>query len=216
MDKIITIAILEDQIDVATYLGSIISIDPHLELRAVFSSAEEALQTGLQDLGIDLFLVDLGLPGLDGVSFITQAKILSPQSHFMVHTLSESSEKLWAALAAGASGYVLKGSLSQDIINGLKLVAKGNTLLSPRMAAKLIRFFGTIAGPVSPLTRRETDILNGLKAGHTYEEIAEARFLSTHTVHTHIKKIYQKLHVSNREDAVRKAVAFKIFVDEIA
>ena len=216
MDRKITIAILEDQIDVAAYLGEIISADQHLELRAVFSSTEEALLTGLQDLVIDVFLVDLGLPGLDGVSFITQAKILSPQSQFMVHTVTESSEKLWAALAAGAIGYILKGSHSQEVIDGLKIVAKGNTLLSPRMAAKLIRFFGSISGPVNPLTRRETDILNGLKAGHTYEEIAEARFLSTHTVHTHVKNIYQKLHVNNRDDAVRKAVAFKFLADETA
>lgn len=216
MDRKTTIAILEDQIDVAAYLGKIISADPRLEIRAVFSSTEEALLTRLPDLDIDVFLVDLGLPGLDGVSFITQAKMLSPQSHFMVHTVTESSEKLWAALAAGAIGYILKGSHGQEVIEGLKIVAKGNTLLSPRMAAKLIRFFGAISGPTNPLTRRETDILNGLKSGKTYEEIAEVRFLSPHTVHTHVKRIYQKLHVSNRDEAVRKAVAFKLLADETA
>lgn len=211
----ITIAILEDQPDIAANLCSIIAEDPELDLLAVYSSSEEALQDTLPGKNIDVFLVDLGLPGLDGINFIAQAKGLCPQAHFMVHTVLENGEKLWSALAAGAIGYVLKGSHRSEITEGLKIVARGNTLLSPRMAAKLIRFFSDITGPVTPLTKREMDILQGLKSGSTYEEIAEARFLSPHTVHTHIKNIYQKLHVNNRDDAVKKAVAFRLIVEGV-
>lgn len=215
MNNKITIAILEDQPDIAANLCAIIAEDPELHLSAVYSSSEEALHDRLSEKNIDVFLVDLGLPGLDGINFIALARELCPQAHFMVHTVVESGEKLWSALAAGAIGYVLKGSRSREIIEGIKIVARGNTLLSPRMAAKLIRFFGEITGPVNPLTKRELDILQGLKSGYTYEEIAEARFLSPHTVHTHIKNIYQKLRVNNREDAVKKAVAFKLIVGGI-
>ena len=214
MNKRITVAILEDQPDIAANLRLIIGEDQELQLLAVYASSEEAMKDDLSGKGIDVFLVDLGLPGLDGISFISMAKGLCPQAHFMVHTVSESGEKLWSALAAGAIGYVLKGSQSKEITEGLKIVARGNTLLSPRMAAKLIRFFGAISGPVSPLTKREMDILQGLKAGYTYEEIAEERFLSPHTVHTHIKNIYQKLSVNNRDDAVKKAVAFRLIALE--
>lgn len=206
----ITVAVLEDQHDIAENICSIIADDQELVLHAVYSSSEEALHDSLSEKSIDVFLVDLGLPGIDGINFIALAKELCPQAHFMVHTVSESGVKLWSALAAGAIGYVLKGCHRSELIQGLKLVARGNTLLSPRMAAKLIHFFGAITVPVSPLTKREVDILQGLKSGYTYEEIAEARFLSSHTVHTHIKNIYQKLHVNNRDDAVKKAVVFKL------
>lgn len=206
----VRVVVLEDQPSIAANLCTIIGEDQELTFVAQYSSSEEALQDNLDEQGIDVFLVDLGLPGLDGINFITHAKQLCPQAHFMVHTVSESGEKLWSALAAGATGYILKGSTSPEITNGLKIVARGNTLLSPRMAAKLIRFFGDIAGSANLLTKREMDILQGLKAGSSYEQIAEARFLSPHTVHTHIKNIYRKLHVNNREDAVKKAVAISI------
>jgi DNA-binding NarL/FixJ family response regulator len=215
MKNKITVAILEDQADIADNLCTLINKDQDLELLAVYASSEEALQDGLSGKNIDVFLVDLGLPGLDGINFIALAKGLCPQAHFMVHTVSESGDKLWSALAAGAIGYVLKGSQGKEITEGLKIVARGNTLLSPRMAAKLIRFFGAITGPVNPLTKREMDILQGLKSGYTYEEIAEERFLSSHTVHTHIKNIYQKLHVNNRDDAVKKAVVFRLLAEGV-
>ncbi len=214
MNKKIMVAIVEDQPDIAEKLCTIIGESADLQVAALYSSAEEALRDGLPQKGIEVFLVDLGLPGLNGIHFITQAKGCCPEAHFLVHTISESGEKLWSALAAGAIGYVLKGCPSSEIIEGLRIVARGNTLLSPRMAAKLIRFFNDITGPVSPLTKREKDILQGLKEGSTYEEIAEARFLSPHTVHTHIKNIYQKLRVSNRDDAVKKAVAFQLLSEK--
>ncbi|MFH0785311.1 MAG: response regulator transcription factor [Pseudomonadota bacterium] len=213
MKNAIKVAILEDQPDISANLCALITEDQDLELLAVYSSSEEALEDNLRQKNIDVFLVDLGLPGLDGINFIAKAKRLCPQANFMVHTVSESGEKLWSALAVGAIGYVLKGSHREEILEGLKIVARGNTLLSPRMAAKLIRFFSTIAGPISPLSKREMDILQGLKSGHTYGEIAETRFLSPHTVHTHIKKIYQKLNVTNRADAVIKAAAFNLLTE---
>lgn len=210
MTKRIKVAILEDQADIAANLCSMVNEDPELTLMAAYSSSEEALQERLTEKAIDVFLVDLGLPGLDGINFIATAKTLLPQTYFLVHTISEAGEKLWSALAAGAIGYVLKGSHAGEITQGIKIVARGNTLISPRMAAKLIRFFNEIQSPLHPLSKREVEILQGLKSGLTYEEIAETHFLSTHTVHTHIKKIYQKLHVNNRHDAVKKAVVFKL------
>lgn len=210
MKKPVRVVILEDQPIIGASLRTIIDEDQELAFVAWYSSTEEALEDRLDEKDIDVFLVDLGLPGLDGVNFIVLAKKLCPQAHFMVHTISESGDKLWSALGAGATGYVLKGCSSRELTEGLKVVARGNTLLSPRMAVKLIRFFDAMSVPANPLTKREMDILQGLKSGNSYEEIATERFLSPHTVHTHIKNIYRKLHVNNREDAVKKAVAISL------
>ena len=211
-DKKITVAILEDIPDIAENLSQVILGDSELQLSATFASSEEALKSNLAQFGIDVFLVDLGLPGLDGVHFIDQARKICPVANFMVHTISENGSKLWSALAAGATGYVLKGCADSEIIEGIKIVARGNTLLSPRMASKLIHFFGSVTeittDTIPLLTKREIDILQGLRSGRTYEEIAESRFLSTHTVHTHVKNIYQKLKVNNKIDAIRKATIF--------
>ena len=213
MKSILPVAILEDQPDIAQNLQEALSADDELRLLAVYSSAEEALKGNLINRVVRVFLVDLSLPGLDGIQFIVAAKKLYPQAEFLVHTILDSGDKLYASLSAGALGYVLKGCSSQELINALKMVAKGNTLVSPRMATKLMRFFAQVTGPVTPLSEREKDILTGLKNGLSYDEIAASRFLSTHTVHTHIKKIYRKLHVGNRNDAIQKALTFKVIDD---
>ena len=153
MTQRIKVAILEDQADIAANLCSMVNEDPELALVAAYSSSEEALQERLAEQEIDVFLVDLGLPGLDGINFIATAREILPQTQFMVHTISEAGGKLWSALAAGAIGYVLKGSHAGEIIEGLKIVARGNTLISPRMAAKLIRFFSEISSPLGPLSK---------------------------------------------------------------
>lgn len=214
MEKTISVVIVEDQLDIGEHLRAIISATPDLAVHAHFSSAEDALQAGLAETAVDVFLVDLGLPGMSGIHFIAQARQCCPSANFLVHTIAENGDQLWSALAAGAIGYILKGCSNTELVEALRLVALGNTLLSPRMAAKLVRFFSTIADPVSPLTNREMDILNGLKSGQTYEQIATNRFLSPHTVHTHIKNIYQKLSVNNREDAVKKALVFGLLKDK--
>lgn len=213
MEKDIAVAILEDQADVAERLVRVIEVSSGMRMVGLYGSAEEAMHDDLSGKGVDVFLVDLGLPGLNGIQFISQAKVCCPEARFLVHTIAEGGEKLWSALAAGALGYVLKGCPASELVEGLRIVSRGNTILSPRMAAKLHRFFTSIAAPVSPLTKREVDILEGLKSGMTYEEIAARRFLSPQTVHTHVKNIYKKLSVNNREDAVKKGIAFQLISD---
>jgi len=211
MIKYIRIAVLEDVAEITEQLTHIISNDPELKLVSHYSSAEEALEEDLTELKIDVFLVDLGLPGMNGIDFIAWAKKECPTAQFLIHTVSDSSKDLMAALAVGAVGYVLKGSSPEEICNGLKIIAKGGSLLSPRMASRLAGFFNDIQSPKKVLTPTEVDILKKLKTGMTYAQVAEENVVSPHTIHTHVKNIYKKLNVGNRENAIKHAVFFDVF-----
>lgn len=211
MSEKIRVAILEDVAEIAEHLISIVTNDIDLVFVAHYPSAEAAIQDDLSGRLIDVFLVDLGLPGVDGIAFIARARQLCPSAQFVVHTVSESSKDLMAALAVGAVGYVLKGSSEAEISNSLKVVAKGGSLLSPRMASRLVRFFSDVSTPREVLTPREEDVLKKLKTGMTYAEIAVDCVVSQNTIHTHVKNIYRKLNVGNREDAVKNSILFGLF-----
>lgn len=210
MNKPIRVAILEDLLEIAEQLKNILDQDVEISLVAHYLSAEEAIRSDLPSQRIDVFLVDLGLPGIDGLAFIERCRKLCPAAQYVVHTVSESSKDLMAALSAGAVGYVLKGSGDIEICNSLKIVAKGGGLLSPRMARRLVKYFSEAQSPKEVLTPTEINVLKKLKTGLTYAEIAELNSVSQHTIHTHVKNIYRKLNVGNREDAVKNALLFDV------
>ena len=210
MSDLIKIVILEDIPEIAAGLKRIVSQASGFDLVALYPSAEAALLDGLGAKEVDVFMVDLGLPGIDGIGFIRQVRPLFPKAHFVVHTVSESGKDLMAALAAGAVGYILKGSNAKEICSCLEIVAKGGSLLSPRMASRLVRYFSEVNAPRDILTPKELEILRELKTGLTYDQIAEKHFVSKHTVHTHIKRVYRKLNVNTRDEAVRSGVLFSM------
>jgi DNA-binding NarL/FixJ family response regulator len=211
MNTKITIAILEDVQEQADRLEQICAADPELLVVGKYSSAEEAIPVTCQvEQHADVYVVDLGLPGLNGTSFIAAARDNCPKSKFVVHTVCESSQGLLDALAVGAHGYILKGSSPEEICVVLKIIAKGGSIIGPRMADKLLRFFDKVVPPRQELTVTELEILRKLKTGMTYAAIAEAKCISPHTVHTHIKNMYTKLSVNSREEAVRNAVFFRL------
>lgn len=210
MKQQIAIAILEDDQAYADKFEQIISNDPEIMVVGKYYSAEEAILDQLEQKKIDVFIVDLGLPGLSGISFIAAAKDRCHETSFIVNTVYESSKSLIDALAVGARGYILKGSSSEDIGAALKIMAQGGSIIGPRMADKLLSFFGKVVPPLQALTLSELEILKKLKAGMTYEAIAEVKGISPHTVHTHIKNIYRKLRVNSRDEAVRNAVVFNL------
>jgi len=204
------IVLLENSVEITEHLTHIIDNDPDLTLVAHYSSAEEALLTNMSDLKIHVFLVNLGLPGINGIDFIVRAKMVFPSSQFLVHTVSESSKNLMTALAAGAVGYILKGSSAEEICSSLKIVAKGGSILSPRMATKLVQFFSEVKPPKKILTPTELNILKKLRTGLTYAQIAEENVVSSHTIHTHVKNIYRHLNVGSREEAVKSALFYGV------
>jgi two-component system NarL family response regulator len=174
---------------------------------AGFSCAEKALQNLDQQVA-DIYLVDLGLPGIGGLEFIKKARERCPQSDFVVYTISESGRDLLEALSVGAAGYIVKGCSSEEIISGIRIVAEGGGLITPRMARKLSQHFSSIGTQSESLTKKEKQILGQLKMGKTYSRISDENHVSLSTIQSHVKNIYRKLNVNNRDDAVRTGALF--------
>jgi two-component system NarL family response regulator len=170
-----------------------------------YRSAEDALKA-LKSAAPEVMLTDLGLPGMSGVELIKKAKEEMPSLEIMAHTVFEDRERVFSAIKAGASGYVLKGSSPREIIEYIHALYKGGAPMSPKIARKIIHEFqDDVTSEQFLLTQRETEIVKRVEEGLTYKEIGERLNISTHTVHTHIKNIYEKLQAKDRNDAIIKA-----------
>lgn len=201
------IVLLEDDTTQAEELKAIMATVDHFRCQAHYCRADQALRNLERDRA-DLYLVDLGLPGVSGIQFIESATNKCPQCEFIVLSISDSTRDLLAALSVGAAGYLLKGCSSQELIRGIEIVASGGGLIGPRMARRLAHYFQSLNNPQPVLTRAEHRVLQQLKTGRTYNEIAEQLVVSPSTVQSHIKRIYAKLNVSSRTDAVHSGMLF--------
>lgn len=166
-----------------------------------------ALLDALPSIAPDVVLVDLGLPDIGGAELIAAIKARHPVCEVMAHTVSESRDVVFAALSAGATGYILKGSTPATLIDAIRSLAAGGAPMSPKIARSVIRVFQTedVVAEDYLLTAREREVLALLERGFTYKDAALELAISPHTVHSHIKKVYEKLHACNRDEAVRRA-----------
>jgi DNA-binding NarL/FixJ family response regulator len=208
----INIAIVEDLDEVREGLRNFIALSPDLKVLGTFKTAEEALQE-IPDLQPDIIIMDISLPGLSGIECIHQLKGKLKKTQFMMFTVYENDEKVFEALKAGATGYLLKNTGIVQLIEALKELYHGGSPMSANIARKLVSHFqNELPSPRTPLeilTNRETEILKLLSKGLLYKEIAEQLSLSTGTVRQHIHNIYEKLHVQNRTEALNKAYGNK-------
>ncbi|HYA39740.1 MAG TPA: response regulator transcription factor [Syntrophobacteraceae bacterium] len=199
------LAIVEDDAMLRENLRLLLAGERGIEVVGAFGSAEDALQE-LHSCRPDLCLVDLGLPMLSGVEFIAKVKEEMPWVEIMAHTIYEDRETVFSAIQAGASGYLLKGSSPREIIESLHSLHCGGAPMSPKIARKVIsQFQDNKIDEHYLLSEREKEILRGVEQGLAYKQIADKLSISPHTVHSHIKKIYEKLHVQNRQEALTKA-----------
>ena len=200
------LVIVEDDAVTRDAVSMLLSGEPELQVLAAYANGR-ALIDVLDKSDFDVALVDLGLPDIDGIDLIAAIKARRPTCEVMAYTVSESRDRVFAALAAGATGYVLKGCRPAELIEAIFNLAKGGAPMSPTIARSVVRAFqGTQS--VSEdylLTSRERDVLSLLEQGMSYKEVAADLAVSPHTVHSHIKKIYEKLHASGRDDALRVA-----------
>jgi DNA-binding NarL/FixJ family response regulator len=153
-------------------------------------------------------IMDINLPGMSGIECIRLVKKKTPNTQFMMFTVYENDEKVFEALKAGASGYLLKNTGLLQITESLTELFNGGSPMSSNIARKLVTVFRaqhTEAEPVEALSKRENEILQLLSKGLLYKEIADQLSISTGTVRQHIHKIYEKLHVQNRTEAINKA-----------
>jgi DNA-binding NarL/FixJ family response regulator len=203
----ISLAIVEDLDEVREGLKQFISLNPEFKVLDTFKTAEEALYD-LPRLKPDIVIMDINLPGINGIDCIREVKHKVPQTQFMMFTVYENDEKVFEALKAGASGYLLKNTGLVQLIEALQELHHGGSPMSANIARKLVTVFrqqGSDAVPVHSLSNRENEILQLLSKGLLYKEIADQLSISTSTVRQHIHKIYDKLHVQNRTEAINKA-----------
>jgi len=203
----ISIAIVEDLDVVRNGLKDFISLSTDFIVIGSFKTGEEALEH-LPEIKPDIVIMDINLPGMNGIECIRQVKGKSPDTQFMMFTVYENDDKVFEALKAGASGYLLKNTGLLHIAESVKELHEGGSPMSANIARKMVNLFrdNDKKNPfLDLLSNREKEILQLLAKGLLYKEIAEQLGITTGTVRIHIHKIYEKLHVQNRTEAINKA-----------
>jgi DNA-binding NarL/FixJ family response regulator len=201
----ITVEIVEDLDEVREGLSNFINVDPDLKMLGTYSTAEEAI-VSIPNNQPDIVIMDINLPGMNGISCIEELKDKCPHTQFMMFTVYENDEKVFEALKAGASSYLLKKTPPQGIIESIKDLYRGGSPMSSNIARKLVSAYHTRETPSASLllSPRENEILELLAKGLLYKEIADKLSIVVGTVRQHIHKIYEKLHVQNRTEAINK------------
>lgn len=199
------IAIVEDEIYLLDSLRLILGGEPDMTVVGAYSSAEEAIAK-YKEAYPDIMIVDLKLPGMSGVELIKTVKADMPDIDIMVHSAFYDIGSLLPAIKAGAAGYILKGCRPSELVDALYDLRSGGAPMSPKVARAVITTFQSECQKrLCTLTKREREILEGIDSGKTYKDLAEELCLSPHTVRTHIRNIYEKLHVKSKHEAILKA-----------
>lgn len=210
-----TVCIVDDNKDIRSALEQIVTMSAAHELLGSFSTAAEAL-VNIPILKPELVLMDINLgEGESGIDCVRQIKADHPEILFMMCTVYEDDEKIFEALSAGASGYILKKTAPLKLLEALDELKDGGAPMSSQIARKVVSAFIQKSGPnavtnefspppLNMLSNREKEILELLAKGLLYKEIAGKLFISQETVRKHVYHIYEKLHVNNRVEAINK------------
>lgn len=210
----INVAIVEDNNTIRNGLAALINATEGYSCAAAFQNAEEFLAE-IKSKNLDVVLMDIGLPGINGIEAVKRAKLTQPELNILMLTVYEESDIIFDALCAGACGYLVKKTPPARLLEAIKDVHEGGSPMSSNIARKVISTFqkGTPAvsdKEAAALSSREKEALFQLAEGNNYQEIADALFISVDTVRHHIRNIYKKLHVHSQTEAVAKAIRRKI------
>ncbi|HRN71703.1 MAG TPA: response regulator transcription factor [Ginsengibacter sp.] len=201
-----SIAIVEDDSKVHSLLSEEIYLNLKVKDLYVFEDGKIALKE-LTRVPVDIALFDINLPGMNGIECIQKLKILHPKMQIIVLTVYDNPEVIFNALKAGATGYLLKSTPSEKIIEAIQEVKNGGSPISSTIARKVIEAFCVREKTneyFQELSNREKEILEHLNKGYRYKEIADKLFLSIDTIRTHVRNIYEKLQVNSRVEALKK------------
>ena len=208
--KDITVCIVDDVSELRQALQEIVSSFPGYKCLGTMSNSSEAL-VKLPILKPDVVLMDINLGhGENGIECVRELKPLLPSTNFMMCTVYEDDEKIFEALSAGASGYILKKTEPLKLLDAIKELYEGGAPMSSQIARKVVFAFqnksqsAKAENDIDQLSQREKQILQELSRGLMYKEIANVLFISPETVRKHVYHIYEKLHVTNRVEAVNK------------
>ncbi len=204
--KKIKVSIVEDSQNLRTSLAALLNSAPDVECHIVCADAEDALAS-LPGDPPDIVLMDINLPGMNGIECVARLTVLLPTARIIMLTAYENSDEIFASLAAGAHGYLLKSIEPEKLLESVREVAAGGSPISGSVARKIVDFFRvkpSLPDGKGLLAPREREVLKLLAEGCPYKEIAHTMNLSLGTVRTYIGRIYEKLHVHNRTEAVVK------------
>ena len=202
----IKVAIVEDDEGIRTSLATLVRRASALRCAGDYPDAETALKE-IPRRPPDVVLMDINLPGMNGVECVRQLKTALPAVQFLMLTVYEDSDSLFNSLKAGASGYLLKRTASARLLDAIRDVHAGGSPMTPQLARRVVQFFSKSANgasPVSRLTPGEKDFLDQLANGYAYKEIADRMKISIDTVRSYVRTVYEKLHVHSRTEAVVK------------
>jgi DNA-binding NarL/FixJ family response regulator len=202
----ISVAIVEDDAKVRGSLCRLIDGTQGFRCLSQHADAESALKE-LPKTIPEVVLMDINLPGLSGVECARRLKPLLPKTQIIMLTVYQNTEHIFNALAAGATGYLLKQTPPAELLSAIRDVHGGGSPMSSHIARKIVQSFQKPASPIQKqdqLSPREAQVLELLSRGFLYKEIGETLGLSYATVHTHIRHIYEKLHVRSRTEAVAR------------
>ncbi len=196
------VLIVEDDEEIRNSFSLIVNSSQKFMVVNTYGNCEDAL-AGIQRDKPEIVLMDIELPGMNGIVCSKQIKDRYPHIDVIMVTVYEDSELVFDALKAGASGYITKSANYLELLTALEEITKGGAPMSSRIARMVIDNFHV--NPNSPLTKRETEILQLIAEGKTYTQISEELFISKETTKTHIKNIYSKLQVNSKSEAIAKA-----------
>lgn len=206
----IKVCLVEDVKEVRDGMVSLLTLDERFEMLASYSDGESAIEN-LPVWEADIVILDINLPGMSGIDCLRRVKRLCPHSQFIMFTIYEDDEKVFEALQGGANGYLLKKTPLSKITDLLVELYEGGAPMSTQIARKVIERIHVQEADYdrTDISNREYEILKWLAKGLLYKEIADRLKITTGTVRQHIHRIYEKLHVQNRTEAINKALGNK-------
>ncbi len=205
-----TVWIVEDSADYRETVQELVDDSDHFKCAHVFESGEGLFEylNVPGHFAPDLMIVDIGLPGMSGIEVVQRVRRVAAQTQIVMLTIHEDNERIFEALCAGACGYLLKTARPSQILDALKQARAGGAPMTPQIARRVLNLFTQIRGPSFDydLTDREKDVLRELIEGKTKAQVGKALFIASHTVDSHMRSLYAKLHVHSRTEAVVKAL----------
>jgi DNA-binding NarL/FixJ family response regulator len=204
----IKVSIVDDNEGLRSSLAALIRRSPTLKLLGEYPDAETAIKE-IPAKAPDVVLMDINLPGMNGVECVRQLKAALPKLQVLMLTVYEDNDSLFNSFKAGASGYLLKRTASARLLEAIHEVNTGGSPMTPQLARRVVQFFNVPAqsredSPVSKLTAGEREFLEQLSNGYAYKEIADRMKISIDTVRSYVRTVYEKLHVHSRTEAVVK------------
>lgn len=205
MNKPIRVSIVDDEIDLCENIAGYVDAAKGFRCISVHSSAEEALARLPQEKP-DVILMDINLGGMSGIECVRRLKPQMRETQMVMLTVFEDTEKIFSALSAGASGYLLKRMPPEKLLEAIREVHEGGSPMSAPIARKVVQSLQSHRPPdeTAELSPREREVLDGLAEGQAYKQIADKLNVSIHTVRNYIRRIYEKLHVRSSAEAVAK------------